>query len=100
MLADFISDFQDYLASVLLLLAGWLSVRSRPIAPAFTVLAWAFFVSMMFGSAWGQIDETLRGEVEPYNTAIIVSKLAILGVGLVALVLSVRSATHARQARC
>ena len=91
--ADFRSDFQDYLAGALLLLAGWLSTRSRPVAPAFAVLAWAFFASMMFGSAWGQIDETLRGEVEPYNTAIIVFKVAILALALVALVLAVRSAT-------
>jgi len=33
----------------------------------------------MVGSSWGQIDDTLRGEIEEYNTAIIVSKLAILG---------------------
>ena len=92
-LADFRADFQDYLAAALLLIAGWLSVRLRPSAPAFSVMAWSFFVSMMFGSSWGQIDETLRGEVEPYNTAIIASKVAILAVALVALTLSVRTAT-------
>ena len=97
-LADFRSDFQDYLAGVLLLVAAWLSVRSRPSAPAFTVLAWAFFVSMMFGSSWGQIDDTLRGEVEPYNTAVIVFKLAILAIALVALALSVRNTTRSTKA--
>ena len=89
-LADFRTDLQDYLAGVLLLIAGWLSVRARPSARAFTVLAWSFFASMMFGSSWGQIDDTLRGEVEPYNTAIIVFKVTILAVSLVALALSVR----------
>jgi hypothetical protein len=92
-LADFRADFHDYLAGALLLTAGWLSVRLRPSAPAFSVLAWSFFASMMFGSSWGQIDETLRGEVEPYNTAIIVFKVAILAIALVALTLSVRVAT-------
>lgn len=92
-LADFRTDFQDYLAGVLLLIAGWLSVRSRPSAPPFTVLAWSFFASMMLGSSWGQIDDTLRGEVEPYNTAIIVFKVGILAIALVALAMSVRNAT-------
>jgi hypothetical protein len=55
-------------------------------------MAWSFFVSMMFGSSWGQIDETLRGEVEPYNTGIIASKVAILAIAVVALALSVRNA--------
>jgi hypothetical protein len=91
-LADFRTDFQDYLAGALLLLAAWLSVRLRSSAPAFSVMAWSFFVSMMFGSSWGQIDETLRGEVEPYNTGIIASKVAILAIAVVALALSVRNA--------
>ena len=92
-LADFRSDFHDYLAGALLLIAAWLSVRSRPSAPAFSVLAWSFFVSLMFGSSWGQIDDTLRGEVEPYNTAIIAFKIAILTIAAVALILSIRNAT-------
>jgi hypothetical protein len=93
-LADFRTDFQDYLAGALLLIAGWLSVRSRPSAPAFTVLAWSFFASMMLGSSWGQIDDTLRGEVEPYNTAIIVFKVAILAIAIIAIVPSVCNATN------
>jgi hypothetical protein len=48
---------------------------------------------MMFGSSWGQIDDTLRGEVEPYNAVIVVFKVAILAIALVALALSVRNAT-------
>ena len=41
---------------------------------------------MIVTSCWGQIDETIQGEIEPNNTAIIVSKLAILGLSLVSLV--------------
>jgi hypothetical protein len=51
---------------------------------------------MMVPSSWGQIDDTLRGEIEPYNTAIIVSKLAILGLSVVSLTLSVRRVTRVR----
>ena len=88
--ADVRGDLQDYLSGALLLLAGWFSVRLRSFAPAFIILAWAYFSSMMVDSSWGQVDDTLRGEIEPYNTAIIVSKLAILMLGLVSLTLSVR----------
>ena len=52
----------------------------------------------MFGSSWGQIDDTLRGEVEPNNTAIISFKVAILAIALVALVLSVRNTTKSTKA--
>jgi len=93
--ADVRGDFQDHLSSALLLIAGWVSIRFRSFAPAFVVLAWAYFTSMMVTSFSGQIEDTLRGEIEPYNTAIIVSKLAILGLSLVSLVLSVRRATRA-----
>ena len=62
------------------------------------VMAWSFFASMMFGSSWGQIDDTLRGEIEPYNTAIIASKVAILAIALVALALSIRNATTSTKA--
>lgn len=91
--ADIRGDLQDYLAGALLLIAGWASVRLRSFAPVFTVMAWAYFTSMMFDSTWGQIDDTLRGEIEEYNSAIIVSKLAILGLGLVSLILSVQRAS-------
>jgi hypothetical protein len=91
-LADFRTDFQDYLAAALLLMGGR-SVRLRPSAPAFCVMAWSFFASMMFESSWRQMDNTLRGEVQPYNTAIIASKAAILVIAVIALALSVRNAT-------
>ena len=47
---------------------------------------------MMVASSWGQIDDTLRGQIEPYNATIIAFKLAILGVALISLILSVRRA--------
>ena len=88
--ADVRGDLEDYLSASLLLFAGWASVRFRSFAPALIVVAWAYFTSMMVDSSWGQIDDTLRGEIEPYNTTVIVSKLAILGFSLICLVLSVR----------
>jgi len=54
--ADVRGDLQDYLSG------GWASVRLRSFAPVLTVLAWAYFTSMMVDSSWGQIEDTLRGE--------------------------------------
>jgi len=83
-------DLQDYLASALLVIAGLTSVRLRPFAPALTLLAWAYFTSMMVDSTWAQIDDTLRGEGEPHNSLILSFKLAIVGVALTSLILSFR----------
>jgi hypothetical protein len=76
------------------------SIRLCPAAPVFTVLAWAYFTSLMVDSTWGQIDDTLRGETEPYNTCILAFKVGILSATLISLILSFRrvtasgSATH------
>jgi hypothetical protein len=88
-------DLQDYLSSALLLIAGLASVRLRPFAPALAVLAWAYFTSMMVDSTWAQIDDTLRGEMEPHNTLIITFKLGIVGVALTSLILSFRHVSQA-----
>jgi hypothetical protein len=93
--ADVRGDLQDYVASALLLSAGWAAVRQRSLAPVFSVLAWAYFTSMMFASSWGQIDDTLRGERDPLNTTVIISKLAILAVALISLVLAARRTARA-----
>ena len=65
----------------------------RSNATIFAVLAWAYFTSLIFASSWGQIDDTLRGQAEDYNSAIIVFKLAILVVGATSLVLAYRRAS-------
>jgi hypothetical protein len=88
-------DLPDYMASALLLIAGMASIRLRPAAPLLTVLAWAYFTSLMVASTWGQIDDTLRGETEPYNTCIIAFKLGILSVALICLRLSFRRVSEA-----
>ena len=92
-------DLPDYLSGALLVIAAIASVRLRPSAPALAILAWAYFTSLMVASTWAQIDDTLRGETEPYNTWIIGFKVGILGIALISLVLSFRrvsqtSATH------
>jgi hypothetical protein len=91
--ADVRGDLDDYVAGALLLIAGWLSVKVRSNATIFAVLAWAYFTSLIFASSWGQIDDTLRGQAEDYNSAIIVFKLAILVVGATSLVLAYRRAS-------
>ncbi len=92
--ANFVGNLEDYLAGALLLFAGQVSLRVRSFAPVFLVLAWAYCTSMMFGSFWGQIEGTLRGETEAYNTFVILFKLAFLGTSAVSLVLSFRRAVR------
>jgi len=98
-LALFRSDLPDYVAGGLLVFAGWAAVRDRSFAPVFLVLAWAYCTSMMVGSFWGQIDDTIRGETEPYNSAITVIKLALLTTSVAALMVSFRHAASAAQPR-
>jgi hypothetical protein len=88
-------DLPDYISSVLLVIAAIASVRLRPSASALAVLAWAYFTSLMVASTWRQIDDTLRGEPEQYNTWIIAFKLAILGIALISLILSFRRVSQA-----
>lgn len=76
-------DLPDYVSSALLLIAGLAAVRLSPSAPALALLAWAYFTSLMVDSTWGQLDDTLRGETEPYNTCIIAFKIGILSVALI-----------------
>jgi len=90
----FRSDLPDYFAGALLLFAGWAAVRARPFAPVLLVLAWAYSTSMMVGSSGSQIEDTLRGEIEPYNRAIIVVKLALLTTTVAGLIVSFRRANR------
>ncbi len=88
--------FEDYLAGSLLLIGGWLSIRRRPYAPLFLVLAWAYSTGMMGGSFWGQLESTLRGaETEPNNMTVILFKLALWSTCVISLVLSFRRAVRA-----
>jgi hypothetical protein len=94
-LAGFIGNLDDYLTGGLLIFAGWASTRARSFAPVFLVLAWAYSTSMMVDSSWGQIEDTLRGELDPYNTAVILGKLAVLSTCILSLMLSFRRAISA-----
>ena len=89
-------DLPDYVSSALLLTAGLAATRSRPSASALTVLAWAYFTSLMVASTWGQIDDTLRGETERFNACIIAFKLGILSVALISLIRSLRHVPQAK----
>ena len=90
---DIRGDLQDYVAAALLLIAGWFAVRVHSLAPTFLVLAWSYFTSMMFDSSWAEIDDTLRGEIERFNSTVIAGKVAFLAIGLICLVIAVRRAT-------
>jgi hypothetical protein len=91
--ADFLANIDDYIAASLLLLAGFFAARAKAFSASFLVLAWAYCTSLMFSSFWGQVQDTLRSQIEPENTLILCGKLVILSVSLVALVMSFRRAT-------
>ena len=93
-LADLTGNLPDYLAGGLLLFAAWASIPARSFAPVFLVLAWAYCTSLMASSFLGQIEDTLRGQAEPENAIIILSKLGILSASVLSLAISLRRAVR------
>ena len=96
---DFTTMFEDYVAGALLLVGGWASYRARPWGALFLILAWAYVTGMMGGSFWYQLEDTLRGTAsEPNNLLVVIVKFLLWGTSVASLVLSFRSASHARAA--
>ena len=90
-LLNFTTMFEDYLAGLLLLVAGWAFVAHRGVAPALLVLGWAYVTGMMGGSFWGQLEFTLRGEtLEARNTLVVLVKGMLWSTCVLSLVLSFR----------
>jgi hypothetical protein len=46
-LIELAGNLDDYLAGAILLIAGWLSIRTKPFAPVYLVAAWAYCTSLM-----------------------------------------------------
>ena len=91
--------FEDYVAGALLLVAGWASYRARPWGALFLVLAWAYVTAMVGGSFWYQLEDTFRGTAsEPNNLLVVIVKFLLWATCVSSLVLSFRSASHARAA--
>ena len=94
---NFSTMFEDYVAGALLLVGAWASYRKRPWGTLFLVLAWAYVTGMMGGSFWYQLEDTFRGTASESNNLLVVSvKFLLWGTCVASLLLSFRSASHAR----
>jgi len=91
-LVDFTTMFEDYFAGALLLTSGWLAERGRPYAKYCLLAAFAYTTGMMNSSFMGQIEATLRGNLEPHNTATLVFKGLMWSMAAGGLVMSFRRA--------
>lgn len=90
---EFTTMFEDYVAGGLLLIAAWLSYRSRRGGPVFLVLAWAYFSGLMSSSFWSQLEETLRQTAaEPHNPVVVTVKFFLWAICITSLVLATRRA--------
>ncbi|HEY5884252.1 MAG TPA: hypothetical protein VIT88_06160 [Pyrinomonadaceae bacterium] len=90
---EFTTMFEDYVAGALLLIAAWLSYRSRRGGQVFLVLAWAYFSGLMSSSFWSQLEETLRQTAtEPHNPVVVAVKFFLWAVCITSLVLATRRA--------
>jgi hypothetical protein len=96
---DFTTMFEDHVAGALLLVGGWASYRGRHWGALFLLLAWAYVTGMMGGSFWYQLEDTFRGNPsEPNNLLVVIVKFLLWGTCFASLLLSFRSASHARGA--
>ena len=92
---DFTTMFTDYVAGALLLFAAGAAIRLRSWSRTFLVLAWAYVASMMSGSFWSQLEQTLRGtNLEPNHSIVLAVKFLLWATCLLALVGSLRNASR------
>jgi hypothetical protein len=81
---EFTTMFEDYLAALLLLAAGWAAYRRHRAETA-------LFTSLMTISFVDQVEVTVRGiDIEPQNTDVLVVKFLLFAVSVAATVQSFR----------
>src|SRR5262245_17957228 len=69
---DFTTMFEDYLAGAILLIAAWATLQGRRWGPLLLVAAWSGITGMMTISVVSQVEDTVRGSVEPFNFVVII----------------------------
>jgi glucan phosphoethanolaminetransferase (alkaline phosphatase superfamily) len=95
---DFTTMFEDYVAGVLLLIAGWASYRSHRWGVLLLVVAWAYVAAMMSGSFWYQLENTLRDNILEQNNSLVVTvKFLLWSIAVGSLILSFRTALRMDQ---
>jgi len=96
-LVDSATMLEDYAGGLLLLYAGLVSLRGKPNAPVWLVLAWGAVTGMMTLSFFDHLENTLRGgETEPLNSVVLLVKFCLWGTCILSLVLSFRRASADR----
>lgn len=89
---------EDYVAGALLLAAGFMAVRAKPVAPLLLFGAWGYVTGMMSSSFWYQLEETIRGtNLEPRNSVVLAFKTLLWGTCVTSLWLSLLRARAQRQ---
>ena len=89
----------DFIAGGLLLYAARAVSRKRPSGPALLVAAWAVLCGGLYNSFFYQLERSANDVSGLPNTTVVVIKGVLYATALVALVLSVRSATLEAQRR-
>ena len=90
----------DFIAGGLLLYAARAVSRNQPSGPALLVAAWAVLCGGLYNSFFYQLERSAAHDISGLpNTTVVVIKGVLYAIALVALVLSVRSATLESQRR-
>jgi hypothetical protein len=88
---DFTTMFEDYAGGILLLIGGWASYRKWRWGRLFLLAIWAGVTGMMSISFVSQLEDTIRGNVQEQNNAMVVLVKSLLwGIALVSLISSFR----------
>src|SRR5262245_21662959 len=82
----------DFIAGGLLLYAARAVSRNQPSGPALLVAAWAVLCGGLYNSFFSQLERSADVSGLP-NATVVVIKRVLYAIALVALVLSIRSAT-------
>jgi len=87
----------DFIAGALLLWAARSVSRGEPRGPVLLVAAWAILCGGLYGSFFWQLERSASHDVGGLpNTTVVAIKGVLYAISLVALVLSVRSASSER----
>jgi hypothetical protein len=83
----------DFIAGAFLLVAARAVSRGRPNGPVLLVAAWAVLCGGLYGSFFGQLEDSAALDVSGQSKALVLAvKGALYAIALAALALAVRSA--------
>ncbi len=87
----------DFIAGGLLLAAAWAVSRGKPQGPALLVAAWGILCGGLYSSFFTQLARDATHDISGLpNTTVVLIKGALFAISIAALVLSIRTASTAR----